>query len=656
MRQTLSKRLSTTLLTILLLITCTGCGKETQYSIAEWYCDLVSAANLTASSNQEEITNTLVAWEVIDSPMQFVLDEPLTYEVMAYTLSHLVDEEVEHINTYIIDETNYTKEINNLLDLGLYENEDLHFKSQANVPLEIAKEVLGKAIYHINHRQFPEQLEIEFDESVQKLADDYNVEDLEIGHVYVDKDNHVYILEIDEQGLKHLKEVDPLPYLKDMELSSDEEITFEDAYFEDLYPRNNKSSIYEDERFERKAFKFIDSHHFEIDDFKISYYFNYNSIHLHVSKVTDRGLNLYFDGNINHIKPSYKWKYANHKLEEAYFKMAFDTNESMGLSVARYHNLYGDFKDAESLKDLFKKSEDIVDKEMTLFKIHIPIEGMPTAEIVLVVKLNLYLSGRIELALSSENEWGFEARNGRLRIINDNETDLDLILGASGSSSLGIESDLKALDYSLMNIVARAGIRGQVKTTFHAYDSQGYLKTYESDAEYDLTEEIAEDLGEPVYVCGDVSLNWLLDLEFNTPHSLAGRFGFNKVIHILDQDNQVFKNLTHIENGVFKDHCSYLDREYLEDNHNDEIIVSDKLLLVNHAIVLKERHQIKIKGMPANYTLNDIKYQSEDETIANVTSTGLIKRVSPGVTRIRVATKDDKHEVFLNVMVSDLDA
>lgn len=656
MHQTLSRRLFTTLLTILLLITCAGCEKETKYSIAEWYRDLASTANLTSSTNQEEIINTLIAWKIIESPNQFTLNDSLTYEVMAYTLAHLVAEEVEHTNTYIIDETNYTKEINNVLDLGLYENEDLHFESQSDVPLEIAQNVLEKAIYHINHREFPERFEIEFDESVQKLADNYVLEDLEVGQVYADENNRVYDVEIDEQGVKYLKEVDPLPYLKDMELSSDEELTFEDAYFEDLYPNGDYSSIYEDERFERKAFKFIDSHHFEIDDFNISYYFNFNSVHIHVSKTTDRGLNLYFDGNINHIKPSYKWKYGNHKLEEAYFKMAFDTNESLGLSTARYHNLYGNFKDAKSLKDLFKNSEDIVEKEMTLFKIHVPIEGLPTAEIVLVVKLNLYLSGCIELALSSENDWGFEIRNGQFRTINNNETDLDLVIGASASSSLGIETDLKALEYSLMNIAARAGIRGQVKTTFHVYDSKGYLKTYHSDAEYDLLDEIAKDVGEPVYVCGDISLNWLFDLEFNTQRSLAGRFGFNKVIHILDQDNQVFKNLTHIENGVFKDHCSYLDREHLEENHHDEIIVSDKLILANHAIVLKERHQIKIVGMPANYSLSDIKYMSEDETIATVTSTGLIKRVSPGVTRIKVTTKDNNYEVFLNVMVSDLDA
>lgn len=653
MHQILNKRILAIISIIFMMITCVGCHQEENYQIGAWYVDLAIKAGLVVDES-EDIQQALVDWQIIKSKDEFDESATLTYEIAAYTLANLIHQDKVIETKYIIDESPYVKEIKQIIGFGIYADEFEHFKSKEIVDQETASQMLTKTVKFINNQTFDQKVEYQFDENVQLIDENFNLEDCGADEIYRDENGQVYKVSLDENEEKYLEVVDPFEYLDDLNLSGDTEVDFSNATIEELEPIKVPKSSSLGARIRQYAIKFKDLHHIEIDDYKISYYFNRSSIHFRVAKTTSRGLNFYFDCNLNHIKPTYKWNYQNKQLQDAYFKLSFDTNTSSGFSTAHYKNLYGDFKNlkVDGFKKLFKSESDILEKEITLFKIHLPIEGVPSAEIVLSVKLNLYASGKMEIALMSDHDWGFEIHNGHLRMINENENDLDLMLGANTSSSIGLEIGLKALNRLLMNITSRTGIKGTVKTTFHLYDSQGYLTSYSTEQDYDLLSEVAEEVAEPIYVCGDISLNWLQDLDFNNDRSIAGRLGFNKTIHLLDNRNQVFHNLTHIENGVFMERCSYANREIIE--QHDDPIVSEQLILGSHAVVLKERHQIKVTGLPKGYQLTDLVYQSEDETIATVSPSGLIKRVKPGVVKIAVATSDQKFSAYINVLVSDL--
>ena len=653
MHQTSNKKFIAAILILLIMITCTGCNVKKIYSNGAWLTDLARRSGVSLETDFNRIIDDLVAYEVIDNePIN--RQEPLTYEYMAFTLSNLIGNPTIKDCDYVIAESKYVKQIKNIIALKIYENDDKYFKSHQKVPKTIALSTLDKAINLINHQTFERHAAYAFDEDVIKINENTDFQQLQAGQKVIDDNGDVFKIAFDD-GNPCLEPIAPICSLKDLEISDDRMIDFNDAYIEDLYDIKEETSIYQDEKIQRQAFKITDPHHIEFDGYKASYFLNPHGIHIYLSKQTERGLNFFWDSEINNVKPTYHWKYQDHKLESAYFKLFFNTNQAIGFKQAKYRNLYGNLTDVKQLKlnNFFKKAEDTVAKEITLFKVHVPIEGVPSAEIVLAVKLNFYISGRVEAVLDTENGLGFEVRNGHLRFINEHQEDLDVVLGANASASLNLDVMLKALKMNLMNVGTRAGIRGEVKTTFHAYDSDGRIISYPSDIEYDLAEEISNVPGKPLYVCGDLSLHWLLDIDINQAKTLAGQMGFGKTWHLLSNKNQIFNNLTHIEHGVFKEKCSYLDRE--QHAIDAPTLVTDQLILSEYAIVLKQRHQIKIKGMPEHYSLKDINYISEDSKIATVDENGLIRRVSPGVTKIKIQTTDGRYQVVLNVLVSDLD-
>ncbi|MBO7697583.1 MAG: hypothetical protein J6S38_00955, partial [Erysipelotrichaceae bacterium] len=153
-----------------------------------------------------------------------------------------------------------------------------------------------------------------------------------------------------------------------------------------------------------------------------------------------------------------------------------------------------------------------------------------------------------------------------------------------------------------------------------------------------------------VKVCGDLSLYYLLDLIINTSKTHMAKFGFSKTYNIMDEDNQIFNNLSHIEDGHFVKSCTRNKRPTLV---NMEEVKSTRIVLNSYAEVLKqdETFMIEVLGMPEGYTKEDLVYKSLDSSIATVEK-GLIRPVSPGSTRIDIHTKDNKYSAYVNVLVS----
>ena len=203
-----------------------------------------------------------------------------------------------------------------------------------------------------------------------------------------------------------------------------------------------------------------------------------------------------------------------------------------------------------------------------------------------------------------------------------------------------------------MDIEADLGIKAKVGTTLHLYDEEGNHEKLNVDEAYSTYDDLAKE-NRDVKVCGDLSLNWMLKLRFNTPKTVLSKLGMSFDIELLDEKNQVFKNKSHIENFVFVDKCTRMDR--LKTNKNDSgPINADKILLNKYSKVIKigESYQIEIKGLPSKYSLNDLEYSSKDNSVVTVNN-GVVYGIKKGASEVVVSTKDHKYSASINVLVSE---
>ena len=209
--------------------------------------------------------------------------------------------------------------------------------------------------------------------------------------------------------------------------------------------------------------------------------------------------------------------------------------------------------------------------------------------------------------------------------------------------------NLEAATFRIADVELDGGVRALVKSTLHLYDENGDVQSESSAYALSTLQELSD--GNPdVKVCGDLSLYYLLDLIINTSKTQMARYGFSKTYSILDEDNQIFNNLSHIEDGHFVKKCTRNSRPII--TTMDEV-KSTRIVLNSYAEVLKndEVFQIEVLSVPEGYQKDELVYSSLDTSIATV-SNGLIKPVSPGSTKIQVHTRDDKYITYVNVLVS----
>ena len=451
-----------------------------------------------------------------------------------------------------------------------------------------------------------------------------------------------------------------------------EEIVYEDAGFEDVfsyfeiadsyyidfeeaevtpYGEEYVDTSYINEKFNLLA---SNNHVFSNEGFRISYTLNKAGIDVHISRNTD-GVNIYGDLSLHNVKPVFKWLYEENDVRNCYFNLSFKTTEKLGGSIGRYGNYHLNLKDADAssfkslISSIIEKQKDEVEATIPICQIKTPIPNIPTAFLNFDVLIKLYVSGKAEVVLYNSHCIGFETRDGNVRFINDTDRDLDAIIQASSKAALGLNVNLEAATFRIADIELDAGVRALVRSTIHLYDKNGELTSESSDYALSTLEELSD--GNPdVKVCGDISLYYLLDLLINTSRSQMGKYGFSKTFNILDEDNQIFGNLSHIEDGHFVKKCTRNDRPVLVGMNE---VKSTRIVLDSYAEVLRrnETFKIEILALPEGYQNADLVYESADASVATVSS-GIIRPVSPGSTRIIVHTSDNKYSAYINILVS----
>ena len=584
------------------------------------------------SGFKDQAYDELVNYGVIESDELDSLNEILDYPFVYKSLSRLID--------------------NNAKEDILIEKAIIKTFKEGQVDFEYVKNLIKEVVYYINHQSFDTKFSAKT--YIHKELDDYKLdgnflytenklskEDLikiddtsyKVKQVYED------YYEVEEAAVEDLYQNLQFSYSDDIdfqniEILEDQIIEFEDVDYHDDLKRHN------DEHFANVK---------EINGYRISYSFTPKSLYFYVSRKVG-GVNAYFNTRISHLRPSVDWDYEKGVIKHAYFKLNYETSESFGFSKAKYKRLYADLEQLNNqdlisaLTNLIKENNDEIENSFTICKFKLAIPDMPMVNIICDVKLNFYISGKVGISIVTNNEQGLEINNNQMRIINNNQHDVDGFIGANASSTISLGTALALNDYKLMDIKTLAGLKAKIKTTAHLHDKVSVV-----DLNYDVANEVLEEKGIPV--CGDLMFHWILDVVFNSNDTLAYRLGLSKAIHILNEDNQVFHNLTHIENGLFVDHCT---RKARMNKVNNVELDANEIILDRYSIILREKEaKINILALPKKYQLQDLLFISEDKNIVTVDAQGLITAHNPGATKIKVVTKDNKYEVYVSILVSN---
>lgn len=619
-----------------ILITCASCKAFKPYKVESYLVELAYQSGINASQEIKEAYSDLVEWDIVKEADYEKINDDLSFSYLKET-----------INNLLCSDEYFDKWISNKKDNDLISEDE-------------AKQIIKKAVNVINNPVIDNHYESKQKEHI--VIDNYSLKDntlitsdsYQIGSIIYLEDINAYkkIIDINKDGyILADPEFDEL--FEYLYISGSNEIDFNNC---EIIPFNDETveTEYVNNKYELLASKL---HSFNKDGFRVSYSFNSSGVNFRISKKNKEKLNMFFDVSLSNIKPTYKWDFKNGKLNEAFFKVNFKLTNELGFSTGKYDRYYLDFKDLDSssftsaVKSTIKTKDDEVECTIPICEIKTPIPNVPTAYFNIDVLAKVYVTGKVEIVLYNSGVFGFESKDGKFRVVHNVDKDSDFIIGGSARAVAGINFNLEAVDYRLMDIEFDGGVRAAVSTTLHLYDEEGNVKEEKSEVTYSILQEIAKENND-VRVCGDVSLNWVFDIQINTSKSILYKYGLTYKKVLLDSNDQVFNYLTHIENYEFVKKCTRKNRQVIK-NTSTPSISSEKIVLSKYSqvVVKGESYEIPIVSIPSSYTYDDLVYYSNESSIASVKN-GLVQAHELGATKIEIKTKDDKYKAYINILVS----
>ena len=636
----------------LLLITCSSCKKEETYRIGEYLNDLAYSTGIDMSEDEDSSFVSLREYGIIDEDDKEIINDPLTYAFLAKTIGRFFEDE----------------ETEKYLLLNVFSSES--YKDDDYVDSEKAKKAIELLTEEINNPTFEERTAMNEKDDIVHL-DEYKLDgnslstdkDLKNGdYIYLEEDN-IYKKVIEAEDNDYIVEDTELDdVFESIDIAGSYEVNFEDAEIIDLDEDFSDISIEETDfsSYANTSYNLLSSkrHTFNKDDYDIAYTVSSSSIDFRITRKIREGTSMYFDTSISSIKPTYKWDDSGDDLY-AFFKLNFDITNEVGVSTGKYDKYYLNYKDLDStsFKSLLKSSvdtkRDALEATLTVCTIKTPIPNIPTATFNIDVLVKFYVSGRMEFVLENKGVTGFEIKDNNFRIIHDVERDYDYVIGASARAVAGLNFNICTVSKRLMDIEIDGGLKASVSTTLHLYDDDGNDSAEIVDDDYSAVYEISKE-NTNVAVCGDVSLNWVLEVDLNTSKSLLYKLGFSRKKTLLDKKNQLFDNLTHIENFQFVKSCTRKHKTRITTSYSSTSTNSEKIILSKYSIVIIKGNSasVPIKSLPSGYSTDDLKYETSDSTVAQVTASGTIDSEDLGSCKITISTSDGKYSAYLNVLVS----
>lgn len=675
-----------------------GCKKEVNpISLGEWIQTLDEEAgiqeftqekpyylNVPKENRYYPYVQAGVEWKILDTDVSFDPNQSLTKEWAACTLMNLLGEPNENnVQIHDLKDTNFTAQIEAAVAKGLMPLDQRGcFHPKEVLERTDALHLLQQAVSFANTRTMPttqpeldwkdnaamtEVTPITFDERKKEGTFPSSAALKQGDIIYwknAEKEICCYVVEDaidqDDHQLVKVRDYEAEEQFESMRLSGSEELDFSKAQ---IYP--GQAVITEQSSQNDSAQEHLTSMNihplrkeFTYHSFTIVVESSGSSIRARASRSMPHGTEIAADAILNHVNVNYAWNSKEHNLENAYFKIDFDSEEDVSIQNEKTKDLYGDFtkiKSGDFLSVLTKRYQDANDAEdttLTLCKIVLPIPNAPVLNIVMSLELHLSATGKAELSLVQENTIGFETRDGHMRLIKNSTGKADASVKATTQILAGIRFGLNLLNGTLMDAGIHAGAKGTVQTTVHLYDDDGNMSDHITDVPADTCEQSAAKASN-VLVCTDVNAHWVLNALINSSSSLAGKFGLSKEFDILDEDNApLIPGLNHhYEDGVSVDHCTRKSRKYL--STADGILVTKRICLKEYSFTVKEGelHQIEIEALPEGYQENDLCYQSSNEDVVTVDGQGCVRGRNAGGAVITIKTNDDKHTIHCNVIV-----
>lgn len=615
MLATSSKKFIICLVSILLIVTCSSCKADDPYLVKDYLNYLAIKSGIGDSDNIDDNFLLLQDWKIVKEEDYKLLDTKLNNNFLYKTILALLDGEDN--------------------DLNLSRNDMYVSKKEAI-------DIVDNAVSIINNKKFATHFDYDYKKQPVKKSD------AKEGDIFFDEEDQTFkvVTNEDEYRIAEFDEV--YDYYS---LADSFEIDFSNS---EIIPLQEEiQSSYKNNKFNLLASK---NHVFNSNGFRISYTLSTSGIDVHVSKKIDK-TTVYADASINSVKPTFKWTYKDGDLSNCYFNLKMNTTNSLGATIGKYGNYYLKFKDLDSssfastIKSMIVPKDDEIEATIPICEIKTPIPNAPFAYINMTLGIKLYVSGKAELILYNSHNIGFEIKDGKSRFFYEHNDDYDTIVRASSKAALALNVGLDATSFRLCDIELDGGIKAEVKSTLHLFDSDFNDKVISSDIPYSTLEDISKD-NPYVKACGDLSMYWMCDLIVNTSKSKLNKMGFTKTFHILDDDNQVFGNLHHIENGQFVEKCTRKSKPVITSNSLD-INVSNKIVLNSYAEVLLEGQtfNIEVISLPSDYEKSDIRYSSSNSDVVSVKD-GVIKANKTGSSKIKVYTSDNKYNSYINILVS----
>lgn len=375
------KQIITILLSLTLILS--GCSNKVEtISIGEWLLEISNRlnikdyskdtpyfVNIDKSSIYYESIQSLVEWEVINTSSNINPNENLTREFVAYTLSNLYEDEVNAISIKDSSKSKYPKQVEKSVALGIMQLDSRDcFNPKQLIDKVEAFTILDKVVNNLNNKIYEDSIykfdwkddlilveePLEFDEENNVAYYSHNT-DLNKGDIITWKQDDLDIFkkveEIkDTETNKEVRLSDPdiNEIYNELDIQDTYEVDFDNAIFEDV---NNLDDSFEVDFNDVEIEEYLDpidfinlsgtitkkqSNSFEINRFKVSYSTNGGSLKVKLNKVNTNGSIIYGEASLHSVKPTIKWNAKDKIINDAFFRLDFKTNSSLGLKKENY--------------------------------------------------------------------------------------------------------------------------------------------------------------------------------------------------------------------------------------------------------------------------------------------------------------------------------
>ncbi|WP_302926561.1 Ig-like domain-containing protein [Holdemania filiformis] len=480
----------------------------------------------------------------------------------------------------------------------------------------------------------------------------------QVGQWFTDPDkNEVYVtdslVETEDQILAEVHSEDPQTWLAETQFNLSFDADWSQAeilpYAQDstgLLPVAMNLSEAAEPRFA------LMKQQFEIGGTQVNWSVAASGIHVHAAKKMTNGATLQMDYDLTDVHPVIAW---NGLGKEGRLQLDFTMSESAGLTRGVSNTLTSDFSGLDphdllsSLTASFTNARKEADTVIPIAKIKLPVPQFPIVDLLLTLQLHCYAGGKIELLLSQEGSVGMEIRNGVPRLIHQLEHRHDFIFQGSSKMTAAVEASARAAGISLMDLLLQTGLRGVMRTTAWIGENGG-LEPSEA-GELPLESQ-------PVHAnlqfCSDLNVHGILELEINSSDSLAGRLGMGRTFSILNENNATLNphGRTHLENGIFVDHCTR-GQHASSTPTPAPIIKTDRIELAEVQLILSpgQSGQIVIRGLPEGVAASDLIYSIAEPDIATVVQTGRVRAVKAGDTIITITEPTETYKTSCHIHV-----